>query len=244
MISHRLTCNHLISVAVHARSTGLQTTTMLVFKLVLLICVTQVWAYYPGIPGDFEESVKFRTTCEYPITLFMIFVPEKSWNLLPLGCWSIGVRGHGCSKEEIVHSRRDVELGRLPEDLWPYHHNIEIRTDIYQAFPPFPFDGWVEIWLDCHSATDLIYLNSRGLSIDPDSIQLEVAEESPIQPDPPGWTSFELDDDLQFFILHLDGALVEGAKYKVRVGFSGTLSLGPLDIGYFWDSYQQDGQTM
>lgn len=159
------------------------------------------------------------------------------------GIFFKGVRGQGCSRVELGSGKPEDRLpDRLPTDLSPYHTNLEIRPHIHLAAPPFPFEGWVDIWFDCVSTTNAVYLNTRNLEINPDSLEITVAEDSPVQPEPPQWVSFEIDDSLEFFIVHLDGAMVEGARYKLSVSYNGTLR-DPGTRGMFWDSYDQDGET-
>ena len=80
------------------------------------------------------------------------------------------------------------------------------------------------------------------LDVVPDSIELAVAEDSPVQPDPPVWTSFEIDDGIQFFILHVESALEAGAHYRLSLAFTGTL-VPPTQSGFYFDFYETGGET-
>jgi aminopeptidase N len=126
----------------------------------------------------------------------------------------------------------------LPRDLLPTHYNIELRPDIYNGGPPFPFDGSVEIFFTCATATSTIILNSVGLEID--GVEFEAGEGTPSAP---GVESFELDPDRDFLFIHLDDALGEGEHFVLRIRFSGTLNHPVRAEGCFWDSYLQDGET-
>lgn len=103
-------------------------------------------------------------------------------------------------------------------------------------------DGHVEVFVTCQEATDVIYLNTLDQVIDPDSIEVTVADDSPIQPDPPEWTDFEVDGNMEFFILNLDRLLTVGANYRVRMTFSGEMHV-PAQSGFYWVSYIEDDET-
>jgi hypothetical protein len=52
-----------------------------------------------------------------------------------------------------------------PRVVTPNHYNLEITTDIYQAQPPFPFSGIVEIYVTGIVETNFVVLNSLNLEI-------------------------------------------------------------------------------
>lgn len=157
-----------------------------------------------------------------------------------------GVRNKGCSIQTVLPDRygEKLENGRLPGTLAPYHQVIDILPDIYQPLPPFEMSGHVDIFFHCLEATDVIYINSIRHNLDADSIVLEVAPESPIQPDPPNWLSFETDDNMQFLIVYLGETMVEGAQYRLSFDFNGTM----VDPGFhssgglYWDWYNVQGE--
>lgn len=124
----------------------------------------------------------------------------------------------------------------------PYHYVIELRPDIYLEEPPFPFAGQVEVFFNCSHSTNTVYLNSAELEIDPGSIELGVAPESPIQPEQPEWESFETDDVVGYMRVDLINPLVEGAHYWIRLNFSGTLR-EHVDNGFYWDYYEKQSET-
>ncbi len=84
-------------------------------------------------------------------------------------------------------------------------------------------------------------MNMYEQIIDPDSIEVTVADDSPVQPDPPEWTEFEADDNMEFFILSLDRLLTVGANYRVRLTFSGELRTEAP--GFYWTDYTEDDET-
>ncbi|ELT90858.1 hypothetical protein CAPTEDRAFT_38036, partial [Capitella teleta] len=129
---------------------------------------------------------------------------------------------------------------RLPSNLAPTHYNIELRPDIYNGEPPFPFDGSVEIFFTCREDTNQIVINSVGLVIEDGSMEFEPGEGTPSAPE---ITSYELDPDRDFLFIDLDGDLEVGQNFVLRMRFAGTLNTASLGAGAFWDSYHQDGET-
>jgi hypothetical protein len=79
---------------------------------------------------------------------------------------------------------RDSVDGYLPRLVAPTHYNLEVTVDIYQPQPPFPFSGYVEIYVIGTVETNIVIINSLNLRIinvriyaDPDN---EVRPPSPV----------------------------------------------------------------
>lgn len=83
-------------------------------------------------------------------------------------------------------------------------------------------------------------LNSVGLTIHEESIELESASGTP---EIPAMTSWELDPDRDFLFFNLEGDLEVGGNYIARMSFDGILNNAAVGEGAFWDSYYQDGET-
>ena len=131
--------------------------------------------------------------------------------------------------------------GRVPRDLLPYHYNIDVTPNFYLSSPPFPFDGTVSIWFECVQSTNILTLNSYGLSIT--GVTVTVSQDSETRPPSPiviGWTLYEEVDFLQVSVVN---RFEVGAKYVATFVYTGIVN--PYEYGLYWDSYVStiDGST-
>jgi len=139
--------------------------------------------------------------------------------------------------------RMDDTDARLPTDLLPYHYNLEILPYIYFPEPPLPFNGKVEIFFECFTATNVITISNDGLTIEESSISLTVSADSPGNPPTPVVTSWEHIQDIHFLKFHLDDHLIVGGRYVLSLEFTGTMKPASQGEGLYWDSYEDETGT-
>jgi len=136
---------------------------------------------------------------------------------------------------------RDSEDGRLPRTLIPYHYNLDITPDFYQPAPPFLFTGTVDISFECVEATDVLTVNSLGLTIT--SASVVISPDSDIQPPSPIVIDWTLEAAVDFLHITVTNAFQPGAKYVATIEFNGIVN--NVSDGLYYDSYvsKVDGST-
>jgi hypothetical protein len=143
----------------------------------------------------------------------------------------------------VVFVARDSEDGRLPRDLIPYHYNIDITPNFYLDAPPFPFEGVVSIWFECIQSTNVLTVNSLGLTIT--QVSIVVSPDSPTNPPTPEVSGWTLEEAVHFLHISVSTPFEPGAKYTVTITYNGIANSYEYGHGLYWDSYVSaaDGST-
>jgi aminopeptidase N len=129
----------------------------------------------------------------------------------------------------------DEADGRLSYANLPYHYNLELTPDIYRATPPFPFSGGVQIFFTNVEATNLVTLNSNGLTIDSSSVAISLAPGNPGTPTEPGLSSWSLNTAAEFLYITTTNPLEPGVNYFIEANFTGTIRSD--GYGLYYDYY-------
>ncbi|XP_060075201.1 aminopeptidase N-like [Ylistrum balloti] len=129
---------------------------------------------------------------------------------------------------------------RLPTSLKPELYKVELKPNMYADDPStFTFDGDVDIRMECVQATRNITVHINLLNITAGSIQVTAED----QTEPAlSMTSFELDTERQFLIVHLSRDLVPTKFYHLALAF-----VGPLkdDLhGLYLSSYKRGNESV
>jgi len=141
--------------------------------------------------------------------------------------------------------RLDEEDARLPTTLVPYHYNVELLPYIYFAQPPLPFNGKVDIFFECVTATNIITIHNDALSVVGSSVSISVAPGSPGSPPTPVIDTWDHNQAVHFLNFRLASNLVVGARYKLSMDYTGTMKPSSQAQGLYWDFYEDEaGQTV
>ncbi|KAH8402277.1 hypothetical protein KR009_010972 [Drosophila setifemur] len=118
---------------------------------------------------------------------------------------------------------------RLPTSLEPQHYDLQILTHLNATDQRF--EGYVKIHLLARENTQNITLHSKGLRIDEDrtSINSQFPGESNCV------TNIEVDDEFEFYTLHLSRKLEKGKHYQLEMHFGAKLN--DSESGYYKSDY-------
>jgi Peptidase M1 N-terminal domain len=140
---------------------------------------------------------------------------------------------HNC-----LTAARDSQDGRLPLDLIPYHYNLDITPDFYLDAPPFPFEGIVSVSFECVQTTDVLTLNSRGLTIT--EVSVVISPDSPTNPPSPTVTGWTLEEAVDFLHISVSNPFEPGAKYTATITYNGIANSYQYGEGLYWDYYDSE----
>ncbi|XP_062276095.1 aminopeptidase N-like [Scomber scombrus] len=129
---------------------------------------------------------------------------------------------------------------RLPQTLVPDQYNVTLRPHLTpNATGVYIFEGDTTVEFQCVEATDLILIHSNKLdykTLENKQWARLTAVNGAIAP---SITSSRLQTVTQYLVLHLDGKLVKGQRYRLFMEFIGELS---DDLGGFYRSeYFENG---
>ncbi len=106
----------------------------------------------------------------------------------------------------------------LPRHLSPELYKLELVPFIIPD--NFTIRGHMELTMNCVSSAKNVTLHAADLTIDNDTISLvEMDTGKPI-----GINKHAYDLDREFYIAHLDRALVPGKKYKITIDYVAILN--------------------
>ena len=124
---------------------------------------------------------------------------------------------------------------RLPNDTYPLHYDVSIKTDVHNA--DFAFTGKVDILLEVRTSTFQIILQQRQLTII--KIDLFDFNGNAVQED----VQFTEGGVEEFLIVPSPRILATGEQYRLSIEFSGILREDTS--GFYRSSYQNaQGQTV
>lgn len=123
----------------------------------------------------------------------------------------------------------------MPLQLIPYHYDIDIAPDFYRPAPPFPFDGTVSISFECIETTNVLTLNSVGLTIT--DVTIVVNSDSVTVPAPPTVDYWTLEASAQFLHVYVLNAFEPGARYTATITYNGVANSYSEGQGLYWDTY-------
>ncbi|KAK7096269.1 hypothetical protein V1264_005581 [Littorina saxatilis] len=111
---------------------------------------------------------------------------------------------------------------RLPRSLEPLYYDLELQPFMYSGnVDEFSFRGYVSIVLDCREATNNVTLQANKLMIIDGTVTFSAL--SSTTSSVPAVTSWELDEERQFLVIHLDEEMKVGEKYVAALNFTGPL---------------------
>jgi aminopeptidase N len=126
---------------------------------------------------------------------------------------------------------------RLPTSISPIRYTLELKPDFYGANPDeFTFEGHVRVDMLCVESTPNITLHANALNIS--TVEVSRVDGGQV-PDVVMWSR---DEERQFLVVHLDGALEENTRYELAVSFSGPMS-GVGAHGLYANRYTVGNET-
>lgn len=107
-----------------------------------------------------------------------------------------------------------LSSSKLPHETRPINYIVTLNVNIHNG--SLPFDGRVMVRVVADVATDVITLNSRGLSVKEARVFDE--DDSEMQ------RGFELDTERDFIYINVDRPLTVGDEYLVQISYNGFIS--------------------
>lgn len=108
-----------------------------------------------------------------------------------------------------------LSSSQLPHETRPINYIVTLNVNIHNG--SLPFDGRVMVRVVADVATNVITLNSKGLSVN--EARVFNKDESEVQQ-----RGFELDAERDFIHINVDRPLTVGAEYLVQISYNGFIS--------------------
>ena len=126
------------------------------------------------------------------------------------------------------------EQYRLPENIRPYHYNIELMPNIYSNDEKlFKASGMVKIYFRIYENPTSILILHSFVTIFDDTIILR--EESPEEGPPFNITNTSFKDKTQTYYIYLNESLQLDKNYSIEIQYFAAISTGPF--GLMWSKY-------
>ncbi|KAL5020570.1 hypothetical protein ScPMuIL_003462 [Solemya velum] len=135
---------------------------------------------------------------------------------------------------------RDIDR-QLPRNMKPFLYNLELKPNLYYCDPAnCTFDGYVKIHMTCLHPSNNITLHMEGLTIHDETVRLGTGDETSAAP---YYSSYTVDEEREFLVLHLEGETLVGENYWVEMKFSGPLKNNSLS-GFYLSSYRKENKSI
>lgn len=137
--------------------------------------------------------------------------------IIVLQLWTLGVH---CNDDSY----------RLPKIYSPEHYDLRILTHL-NGSDQLHFEGEVKIDFRVLERTQNITLNAKNLTLDETRITLHSSRGQQCL------SNFELDEEKEFYIVHLCEYLQPDENYQLFMPFEAPLNAN--QTGYYWSSYNE-----
>uniref|UniRef100_F7CVV6 Aminopeptidase n=1 Tax=Ornithorhynchus anatinus TaxID=9258 RepID=F7CVV6_ORNAN len=179
------------------------------------------------------------------IALSVVYSQEKNKNLDGSGGTSVTPTVDPTSTRSTADTTPDPKLPwnqyRLPKSLIPDSYTVRLQPYLYpNAEGLYIFNGSSSVRFTCKEPTDVIIIHSKKLNYTSENEKSPVTLKGLEGATSPTTKSFELVEETQYLVVHLNEKLEAGKHYEMNTTFVGELA---DDLaGFYRSEYEENGK--